>query len=197
VQIYGEDTKSHNAGIGYVPQLAILDRRFPITVLEVVLTGTLKAGLTPFHRYKGEQKDRAREILKQVGIEALSGRQISELSGGEFQRMLIARALAVEPKLLLLDEPTASVDAASREQIYELLGNLNQKMTIVLVTHDLLAVSSQIRRLACLNGRLVYHGEPELNQDVVNHLYGCPVDLIAHGVPHRVLKEHEGDEHEC
>ncbi len=197
VKIYGDDAKSRKTPIGYVPQFAVLDRHFPITVLEVVLTGTQKPGLSPFHRYKNEEKERALEILRKVGIETLSGRQIAELSGGEFQRMLIARALAVQPKLLLLDEPTASVDAASREQIYELLAKLNQNMTIVLVTHDLLAVSSQIHRLACLNGRLVYHGEPELNSDVVNHLYGCPVDLIAHGVPHRVLKEHEGDEHGC
>lgn len=197
VQIYGEDVKSQKTSVGYVPQFAALDRRFPITVLEVVLTGTLKNGLTPFHRYTAEDRELAQKTLSEVGIAALSGRQISELSGGEFQRMLIARALAVRPKLLLLDEPTASVDAASREQIYALLANLNQHMTIVLVTHDLLAVSSQIQRLACLNGRLVYHGEPELTQDVVNHLYGCPVDLIAHGVPHRVLKEHNGEEHEC
>ena len=108
--------------------------------------------------------------------------------------MLIARALAVNPKLLLLDEPTASVDAGSRVQIYNLLDELNKNMTIILVTHDLLAVSSQVRRLACLNGSLVYHGEPELTESIVNSLYGCPVDLIAHGVPHRVLKEH-GKEH--
>ena len=105
--------------------------------------------------------------------------------------MLIARALATNPKLLLLDEPTASVDAASRDQIYGLLAELNKNMTIILVTHDLLAVSSQVTRLACLNGQLVYHGEPELTEKVVNNLYGCPVDLIAHGVPHRVLRDHE------
>ncbi len=197
IKIYGEDAKSRKISIGYVPQFASLDKRFPITVLEVVLTGTLKTGLTPFHHYTQDDKKCAMETLEQVGIAELSDRQVSALSGGEFQRMLIARALAVQPKLLLLDEPTASVDAASREQIYELLSQLNQKMTIILVTHDLLAVSSQIHRLACLNGKLVYHGEPELNQDVVNHLYGCPVDLIAHGVPHRVLKEHEGDGHGC
>ena len=193
VKIYGENAESRKVSIGYVPQFAALDRKFPITVLEVVLTGMLKAGLSPLHRYQNEEKDRALSILKQVGIADLSSRQIAELSGGEFQRMLIARALAVRPKLLLLDEPTASVDAGSRQQIYELLVTLNQNMTILLVTHDLLAVSSQIRRLACLNGNLVYHGEPELSQDVVNHLYGCPVDLIAHGVPHRMLKEHEED----
>ncbi|MPM84095.1 Vitamin B12 import ATP-binding protein BtuD [bioreactor metagenome] len=109
--------------------------------------------------------------------------------------MLIARALAVNPRLLLLDEPTASVDAVSREQIYNLLAELNKSMTIVLVTHDLLAISSQVHRLACLNRQLVYHGEPELSQSVVNSLYGCPVDLIAHGVPHRVLKEHREGTH--
>jgi len=197
VQIYGENAKFRKTSVGYVPQFAALDRRFPITVLEVVLTGTLNTGLSPFHRYSNDDKIHAKKILDQVGIADLAERQIAELSGGEFQRMLIARALAVSPKLLLLDEPTASVDAGSRQQIYELLAMLNKNMTIILVTHDLLAVSSQIQRLACLNGRLVYHGEPELNHDIVNHLYGCPVDLIAHGVPHRVLKEHEGEEHGC
>jgi zinc transport system ATP-binding protein len=106
-------------------------------------------------------------LLERVGIESLANRQISELSGGEFQKMLIARALATNPKLLLLDEPTASVDAASRDQIYGLLAELNENMTIILVTHDLLAVSSQVNRLACLNRQLVYHGEPELTEKVV------------------------------
>jgi len=133
--------------------------------------------------------------VERVGIGSLANRQIAKLSGGEFQKMLIARALAVNPRLLLLDEPTASVDAVSRDQIYGLLAELNQNMTIILVTHDLLAISSQVHRLACLNGRLVYHGEPELTGNIVNNLYGCPVDLIAHGVPHRVLKEHgEGNQ---
>ena len=168
------------------------DKKFPISMLEVVLTGRLKQGLSPFFKYTKEDKEKAHELLERVGIAELANRQISELSGGEFQKMLIARALAVSPRLLLLDEPTASVDASSRDQIYNLLAELNQDMTIILVTHDLMAISSQVKRLACLNGHLVYHGEPELNESIMNTLYGCPVDLIAHGVPHRVLKEHEG-----
>lgn len=104
--------------------------------------------------------------------------------------MLIARALAINPKLLFLDEPTASVDAKSRDQIFGLLEELNKDMAIVLVTHDLMAISSQVKTLACLNKTMIYHGEPELNESIVNTLYGCPVDLIAHGVPHRVLKDH-------
>lgn len=190
VQIYGKSPEKSRALVGYVPQFAAMDRRFPITMFEVVLTGRLKQGLTPFFRFTVKDKEIAHELLDRVGIASLANRQIAELSGGEFQKMLIARALAVNPRILLLDEPTASVDAVSRDQIYGLLAELNKDMTIILVTHDLLAVSSQVHKLACLNGRLIYHGEPELTGEIVNSLYGCPVDLIAHGVPHRVLKEH-------
>lgn len=192
VRIYGDEPGKNKAVMGYVPQFAVMDRQFPITLREVVLTGRLKQGISPFFTYNKKDKEIAGDLLEKVGIADLANRQIAQLSGGEFQKMLIARALAVNPRLLLLDEPTASVDASSREQIYELLAELNKNMTIILVTHDLFAISSQVRSLACLNVRLVYHGEPELNERIVNSLYGCPVDLIAHGVPHRVLKAHEG-----
>ncbi len=192
VEVFGKKPGGGRAPVGYVPQFASVDKRFPITLTDVVLSGRLPKGLAPFFAYTGRDRETARALIERVGLSALAKRRISDLSGGEFQRMLIARALAVEPRLLLLDEPTASVDAAARAQIYELLFELNREMTIILVTHDLLAVSSQVRRLACLNGSLVYHGEPELNENAVNALYGCPVDLIAHGVPHRVLKEHGG-----
>ena len=193
VSIFGKPPEKNRAQIGYVPQVASVDKSFPISVLEVVMSGRLKRGLTPFFRFSDEDRAAAQGLLEQVGIEQLGGRQISQLSGGQFQKMLIARALAVSPRLLLLDEPTASVDASSRAQIFSLLSRLNQSMTIILVTHDLLAISSQVRRLACLSGQLVYHGEPEITDSVVNSLYGCPVDLIAHGVPHRVLKMHGGE----
>jgi len=193
IQIYGENLKENKFKVGYVPQFSGLDKKFPITVFEVVLTGMLKKGLSPFFKFTQKNKNEVCALLEKVGILNLSNRQIAELSGGEFQKMLIARALAMNSKLLLLDEPTASVDASSRDQIYKLLEELNKHMTIILVTHDLLAISSQVRKLACLNGHMIYHGEPELSENIVSNLYGCPVDLIAHGVPHRVLKEHEED----
>lgn len=192
VEIFGKSPSKNQIPIGYVPQFTSLDKLFPITMLEVVLTGSLPKRLRPFFNYREKDRNMALKYLKKVGIDHLANRQIAQLSGGEFQKMLIARALAVKPKLLLLDEPTASVDAVSREQIYRLLSELNKEMTIILVTHDLMAISSHVKRLACLNTQLVYHGEPELNEAIVNHLYGCPVDLLAHGVPHRVLKEHQG-----
>lgn len=193
ISVFGQKPGRCREPVGYVPQFASFDKQFPITLFEVVLTGRLKGGLSPFFRYSKDDRETAKRLIEQFGLSALAYRRISELSGGEFQKMLIARAMAADPKLLLLDEPTASVDAASREQIFDMLGELKKRMTIILVTHDLLAISSKVSSLACLNGHLVYHGEPELTESIVNNLYGCPVDLIAHGVPHRVLKEHGGE----
>lgn len=181
----------NGAVVGYVPQFSQVDKQFPISVFDAVLTGRLKKGLHFFQKYSEKDKELALEKLGEVGISHLADRQISQLSGGEFQRMFIARALCVNPQILILDEPTASVDPQSRELIYRLLTEINKKMTIVLVTHDLFAISSAVKSLACLNRSLVHHGEAELNANIVEHLYGCPVDLIAHGVPHRVLKSHD------
>lgn len=190
VKIFGESIRRNRHLIGYVPQFSAVDKDFPISVLEVVLSGRQKPGLSLFFRYGEKDRKEALTVMERVGIPGFGRRRISELSGGEFQKMLIARALMTRPKILLLDEPTASVDARSSQEIYELLGELNRELTILLVTHNVLAISTHVRKLACLNTRLVYHGEPELTEEVVNSLYGCPVELVAHGVPHRVLKEH-------
>ena len=190
IEVFGKKPGSTGELIGYVPQVTTLEKNFPVKVGEVVLTGRLNPGLRFFHRYSLNDKKMAKQIQEDVGIYNIRDRMVSELSGGQFQKMLIARALVSEPKLLLLDEPTANVDAASRDHIFSLLKEFNSNMTIILVTHDLLAVSSHVKSLACLNSSLVYHGGTEINEKIVNTLYGCPVDLIAHGVPHRVLKEH-------
>ncbi|MHB8962704.1 MAG: metal ABC transporter ATP-binding protein [Saccharofermentanales bacterium] len=197
IAFYGQKPGRSRHFLGYVPQFTEFDRGFPINVLEVVLTGMLTKGMVPFRRYSADEIRKANTLLEKVGILQLARNPISALSGGEFQKMLLARALAVDPEILLLDEPTASVDASSREQIYNLLGELNKDVTIILVTHDLLAISSKVRRLACLNTRMIYHGDPELNEEVITNLYGCPVDLIAHGVPHRVLRAHGEGECNC
>lgn len=190
IRIFGKKPGQTGRLIGYVPQITAVDRQFPACVYEVVLMGRLASKFMLFHRYRQKDIDAVDAILERVGIHKLRNRGLSELSGGEFQRVLIARALAVNPKLLLLDEPTASVDATSRESIFGLLNELNDSLSIILVTHDLLAISSYVKTLACLNGNLVYHGSTELNEEVVKSLYGCPIDLIAHGVPHRVLRTH-------
>jgi zinc transport system ATP-binding protein len=103
--------------------------------------------------------------------------------------VLIARALAGDPDALFLDEPTASIDAESREVLREILEELNRRIPIVVITHDVTSLSPVANRIACINRRLFYHGA-ELDQHALEEVYGCPVELVAHGVAHRVLHHH-------
>jgi zinc transport system ATP-binding protein len=125
-----------------------------------------------------------------MGITHLAGREIRDLSGGEQQRAIIARALAANPEILFLDEPTIYVDAPTQAGFYEILDDLARKMTIVLITHDIGVVVSHVTKVACLNRRLFTHDSREITQDMIDNTYGCPVDLIAHGLPHRVFRHH-------
>ncbi|AFY38777.1 Phosphonate-transporting ATPase [[Leptolyngbya] sp. PCC 7376] len=175
--------------IGYVPQLLELDRTFPITVKDVVSMGRLgKRKL--FRRFNKKDREIIYHSLEQVEMVDKGDRPIGELSGGERQRVYIARALASEPKILLLDEPTANVDSRVQASIYELLGELNHYMTIVMISHDLAAVSSYVKTVGCLNKTLHYHHNKQITPQMIEATYQCPVDLIAHGVPHRVFPEH-------
>lgn len=190
IKIMGLDVKKARKYMGYVPQYALFDRDFPISVGEVVMLGRL--GKRHSLKYTKEDIQIVNNVLEKVEMYELRNRQIGELSGGERQRVLVARALASEPKILLLDEPTASIDERFEADFYELLKELNKLITIVLVSHDISAVSKYVKNIACLN-RSLYHQEgKELVPELINKLYRCPVDLIAHGVPHRVLKPHDG-----
>ena len=190
VKLFGVNPEQSHSKVGFVPQFAKLNKGFPMNVHEAVLTGALKGSMHPFFKYTKADREQAMQKLHLLGIDHLHKRQLGQLSGGEFQRMLIARALMNEPKLLMLDEPTSSIDPRSRELIYGILSDFNKENTILMVSHDLVAVSSNVKSIICLNKTLIYHGEPELTEDTVKQLYGCPIDLIAHGVPHRVLKDH-------
>jgi zinc transport system ATP-binding protein len=192
VRILEREPEQARRYIGYLPQKTFFDRSFPVAALEVVLMGRFsKAGL--FRRYSPPDREAALRALEAVGLKDRAHRQIGSLSGGEQQRVLVARSLVSEPRLLLLDEPTAGVDAAQQTEFYEMLSRLNGGgMTIVLVSHDISAVSTYVNKIACLNQRLYYHGTRELAAEEIERAYGCPVDVIAHGTPHRVLREHGG-----
>lgn len=157
-----------NVKIGYVPQYSQMNTSFPITALDAVALGTFGKGIHPFSYLKKEQKEIAMSKLKLLHVDALAERQLTELSGGEFQRMLIARALTVEPEILVLDEPTASIDAKSREMIYQLLKDLSGKMTILLVTHDLEEVLDMASKIICLNNKVTYYGTSNITIDDIN-----------------------------
>jgi zinc transport system ATP-binding protein len=190
VSVLGKPPERSRSRIGYVPQHNLFDREFPISVWDAVIMGRCgKAGL--LRRYGDADRRATQDALQTVGMLDYKDRQLGKLSGGELQRVFIARALVSEPKLLLLDEPTASVDPAMQTEFYELLERLKQQMAVVLVSHDISAVSIYVDKIACLNRQLHYHGSKELTPEILEATYKCPVQMIAHGVvPHRVLKEH-------
>jgi zinc transport system ATP-binding protein len=192
ITVMGETPEKGRRRIGYVPQFAEYDAEFPISVRDVVRMGRLSSQRL-FKPYSTEDDRVVDERLDWVGMLEYQDRAIRELSGGQRQRVYIARALTTNPTLLVLDEPTISVDIEARTQIYELLHKINQDgVTIFLVTHDLNVISSYVKTIGCLNRKLHYHGEKQITDEMLQSTYGCPVDLIAHGLPHRVLAEHKG-----
>ena len=190
VSIFGQPPNQVRHRLGYVSQRPAFDRDFPARVLDVVLMGRyVKVGLG--RRYHREDREAAEKALARVGMADAGKRQIGVLSGGQQQRVFVARALVSEPEILLLDEPTASIDPTLQSEFYELLNELKTNLTIVMVSHDIGAVSVYVDSIACLNRQLYYHGTEELTPEILEATYNCPIQLITHGaVPHRVLMEH-------
>lgn len=187
VRIFGREPTDSRHIMGYLPQSVSFDHDFPINVYNTVLSGRYH-GL-----FKGHNKADAKAVekaLKDVNMLELKDRQISRLSGGQMQRVFIARAIVREPKILLMDEPMASIDPEMQNSFYNLLSHLKDKMTIVLVSHDVGTVSTHVDKIACLNRKLYYHGPVEDAAESLEEIYSCPIELITHGIPHRVLKTH-------
>jgi zinc transport system ATP-binding protein len=175
--------------IGYLPQGSQLDERFPITVKEVVASG-LDQKFWPGGRSRSSQKLQLESILQKVGIYDLQSRPIGELSGGELQRTMLARAIVSSPRLLVLDEPDNFVDNRFEMELYALLRELNDSMAVLLVSHDIGIISPYIKTIACVNRDLHYHTSNEINEEQLK-VYNCPIEIITHGpVPHRVMKTH-------
>jgi zinc transport system ATP-binding protein len=181
--------------LGYVPQNIHINSRFPISALDIVLMGKL-APKKRWSRHTQQDRREAMQALERMEMDGYAHRRIGDLSGGQRQRIFIARALVTQPRLLLLDEPTASIDTKGQADFYRLLKNLNQDTTILVVSHDLLAISTHVKSVACVNRRLHYHNHAEITGDMLETMYPCteeevcPVELLAHGLPHRVLKDH-------
>ena len=175
--------------IGYLPQGNQVDENFPITVKEVIDSG-LEHGLKMGLRSKRSRQGKIEKALETVGLQALHSRPIGELSGGELQRTMLARAIISSPRLLVLDEPDTHVDNLFETELYALLKELNRDITILLVSHDIGIISPYIKTIACVNRNLHYHPSNEINEEQLK-VYNCPIEVIAHGpVPHRVVKEH-------
>ncbi len=174
--------------IGYVPQrVSSLEIKFPISVEEVVMLGRVgKRGL--LKRLNAEDRAVVEETMKQAEITDLRHRLLTELSGGQLQRVFIAKALASEPQILILDEPTVGVDLESQDAFYDLLAKLNkeQKLTLLLVSHDIDVVVNEATTLIAINETVVYEGTPQdfIKEDYLSHLYGKGRKMILHGHGH-------------
>lgn len=201
IRILGQSVDKASHHIGYVPQDTSINRSFPISALDVVLMGKLG----PVHRWKHNRKAEHREalqILEKLGMADFAQRKIGELSGGQRQRVMIARALVTNPDLLLLDEPTANVDSEGQGDLYRLLKDLNREVTILVVSHEWIVISTYVKSIACVNRQLHFHNHPEINDEMMQTMYPhplkevCPVELVAHGIPHRVLKPHTDNPHD-
>jgi len=179
VSIFGQSPEQARQRIGYMPQFLQYDPLFPASALEVVLMGRI-GNIRWGGFYKKADREKALACLEEVRLADKAKRPLAELSGGERQRVLIARALAAEPDILLLDEPTASVDMAAEEQLFETLEQLHHRITLIMVSHDIAFVSRIVRRVLCVHRHVHTHSTEELKDTDLHHLYGHGVRAVRH-----------------
>ena len=180
VRVFGETSSKNLSLIGYVPQNTNVNTDFPIKVIEVVLMGHV-GDKTPLFGYGKEEFICAKGALAQVGMEAFADAKIGSLSGGQRQRVMIARALCAHPKILVLDEPTSSIDINGQKEIYELLKILNEYITIVVVSHDISVILEYANKAAHINKKLSYHDISDKKSTF--HTHGgeghfCEIELL-------------------
>ena len=178
-KVLGKSPYKARKEIGYVAQYPTFPRDYPINVEQTVLMG--RVGVTrSIAGYTNSDTTVARQAMVETEIDNISSRRLNTLSGGQLQRVLLARALVSEPKLLLLDEPTANIDTRIESEIFDLFKQLNERMTIVVVSHDIGFISGYVERVACLNRTLVCHDTEAIDGQIVQELYGSDVHMVAH-----------------
>lgn len=183
IRIFGKPAAKGRSEIGYVAQYANFEKNFPITVLDTVLMGRTSARSFLWN-YSSEDIELAEQALKKTEIVNLKRRILNTLSGGQLQRVLIARALVGDPRILILDEPTSNVDSRMEEDIFDLLKKLNEKSTIIVVSHDIGFISEYVNRVACLNQTLICHETASISGKTIEELYGGSVHMIQHSHSH-------------
>lgn len=178
IRIFGQSPDRARTRMGYVPQYTRFDPRFPISVGDVVSMGRLQN--LPTGPYRAEDRKAALKALNEVGLSDLKARLFSDLSGGQRQRVLIARALTSGPELLLLDEPTANLDRGAQARLYELLQELNRRLTILMASHDVGFVTRFVKQCLCVNRNVILHPTAEIDGKIIRDLYGSEMAMVRH-----------------
>lgn len=187
--IFNEDLLKRNK-IGYLPQMSAGDNSFPVTVMDVVLSG-LMIHKSVMARITAEDRKKADNVIGELGLREIRKSPLNELSGGQLQRVFLGRAIIGSPALLLLDEPDNFVDTTFENDFYQKLHDLNERMAILMVSHDVGTISSHVKSFACVNRKLHYHPSPEITNEQLSS-YDCPIQLVSHGrIPHTVLEKHD------
>jgi zinc transport system ATP-binding protein len=176
VRIFGKPPRQARRLMGYVPQKPVLDPDFPITVQDVVLMGRVGQSRL-LGGYRARDRAATQRAIQAVDLKHLRDRRLGRLSGGEQRRALIARALATEPQLLLLDEPTVGVDHRVEHEIYSLLVELNKAVTIVLVSHDMGCITGHVKHVACVHERVHVCTPEELTAEVIEETFRGPTAM--------------------
>ena len=179
ITVFGSAVENCRERIGYMPQHAHLDLKFPVTVLDVALMGRLKAG-NPVGRYSADDKRAALEALAAVSLDDQADRRLGELSGGQQRRLLIARALACDPELLVLDEPTANLDRVVEGELFDILRELSSRMTVIMVSHDPAFVTDFVRSVVCVNKSVSVHPTKRFDSEFMHDLYRGDMRIVRH-----------------
>ncbi|MGA2798253.1 MAG: ABC transporter ATP-binding protein [Thermoguttaceae bacterium] len=192
IRVLGRRPWQARLNVGYMPQHVLYDPQFPVTAMDIVLMGRLgRPGFTGFLGWPNrDDRQAALEALRQVDMEECCRLPFASLSGGQRQRVLVARAISSRPELLLLDEPTSNVDTLMGSRLWDLLRELNQSMTILMVTHDLGFVSNLVEKVICVNRRVVVHPTSHVTGEVISDIYGSDVRMVRHG-DHLAGSEHK------
>lgn len=178
LEILGDSVRNARHKIGYMPQVQNVESEFPVSVLEVVMMGTLCGTFGNF--FNAPKRSYAMEMLEKMNVAHLAKRSFSQISGGEKQRVLIARSLASKPEILLLDEPTANIDPGAEQCFYEMLDGLQKELTLLTVSHDLGFVNRNINKIICVNKFVRVHNPADFDAADINEIYRHDVKMVEH-----------------
>ncbi|MFC1555147.1 metal ABC transporter ATP-binding protein, partial [candidate division KSB1 bacterium] len=189
IEIFGRTPSDAAKLIGYVPQNININENFPVSVKDVAVMGRLGATKKLLH-YTNKDYSIAKNALEQVDMMEYCNVRIGEISLGQKQRVFIARALVTEPEILILDEPTASLDPSGQQKLFNILKELNKELTILVVSHNLNILDGYVNKVACINRELLFHDAPHVTTEMLDKTFGFSIEQIC---PLEELPEKKSD----